>query len=212
MKDKGDRQTCIAGNKTTADWRLFKQQLLINDDENLWRKAFQEYFEERLNLRYLNPVKILQDNGTFSGEGFSIMAILCTLVEFLESTVQGLEYKCVRYKKDLNRYEYSNSQEVFVNFLFTRTPFNSHFNTTDLAREFYKSIRCGLLHEARTKNGWRILAKSQSCLLLDKDKKIVYRDDFEEAIKVFISDYGDKLGNDKELQQAFIRKFDSLCT
>ena len=96
-----DQQTYIAGWKTPSDWLAFKTQLLEKGGEELWQKAFQEYFQERLNLRYLHPVKVLQENGTFTGDGFSIMAILCTLIEFLESTVQGLKYKYSRSKKTL---------------------------------------------------------------------------------------------------------------
>lgn len=205
-----DQQTYIAGWKTSRDWFTFRAQLLEIGGEELWRNAFQEYFQARLNLRYLHPVKVLQENGTFTGEGFSIMAILCTLVEFLESTVQGLKYKYSRSKNDLGNYEYSNSQDIFVNFLCKRTPFNRHFSE-DSAREFYGSIRCGLLHEAQTKNGWKIHAKSQNECVVEAKTKVVYRDNFEQAIQEFINDYGSKLVKDKELQAAFVRKFDSLC-
>ncbi len=204
-----DQQTYIAGWKTPSDWLAFKVQLLEKGGEELWKKAFREYFQERLNLRYLHPVKVLQENGTFTGEGFSIMAILCTLIEFLESTVQGLKYKYSRSKNDLGDYEYSNSQDIFVNFLCKRTPFNKDFSE-DSAREFYSSIRCGLLHEAQTKNGWKIWAKSPSGCVVDAKAKVVYRDDFEKAVQEFIADYAARLGNDKELQAAFVRKFDSL--
>ena len=47
--------------------------------------------------------------------------------------------------------------------------------------------------------------------LLDKDEKIVYRDNLKDAFQKFIDDYKSKLKKDKKLQEAFIRKFDSLC-
>lgn len=204
-----DQQTYIAGLKTPSDWLAFKARLLEEGGEELWKKAFQEYFQERLNLRYLHPVKVLQENGTFTGEGFAIMAILCTLIEFLESTVQGVKYKYLHSKNDLGNYEYSNSQDIFVNFLCKRTPFNKDFSEKS-AREFYGSIRCGLLHEAQTKNGWKIRAKSSNGRVVDAKEKIVYRDNFEKAVQEFIDDYAARLVRDKELQAAFVRKFDSL--
>jgi len=64
-----------------------------------------------------------------------------------------------------------------------------------------------LLHEAHTKGGWTIWAKSPDGTIVNKDKKIVYRDDFEKAFNVYIDDYGKRLLKDTELQEAFIRKF-----
>jgi hypothetical protein len=164
---------------------------------------------QRLNLRYFNPIKILQDNGTFEGEGFSIMAILCTLVEFLESTFRGLKYRFAR-NRDLQPFEYNASREVFVDFLSTRVPFCDHFDT-DLAMEFYTNVRCGLLHEAHTKGGWTIWAKSDVGAIVANDRKTVYRDNFRDAFDICIEEYGKRLLVERELQEAFIRKFDFIC-
>jgi hypothetical protein len=87
--------THIAGSLTTDDWKAFKPTLAANDKAQ-WEKAFVDYFHTRLHLRYLDPIKVLQDNGTFQGEGFSIAAIQCSIVEFLESTVQGKSYRFLR--------------------------------------------------------------------------------------------------------------------
>jgi hypothetical protein len=95
-------------------------------------------------------------------------------------------------------------------FLMNAHPFRDHFNA-DTAKEFYTSIRCGLLHEAATKNGWRILAASPSGNeLINANRKIVYRNDLQDALLAFVSDYGERLKTDVALQSAFIRKFDSL--
>jgi len=83
----------IAGRKTTADWQQSRQALAPGADANLWQKAFNTYFVERLTSRYLKPIELLQTAHTFDGEGFSILAIHCSLIEFLESTLQGLSYR-----------------------------------------------------------------------------------------------------------------------
>jgi len=204
------RERFIAGWKTPSDWYDFRNRLLKEPNQKFWQQAFDEYFKERLNLRYFNPIKVLQENGTFVGEGFSIISILCTLIEFLESSVRGLKYRFVKNKKDLKKFEYNRSSEIFIDFLSTRTPFSEQFDQ-DLAFEFYKNIRCGLLHEAHTKGGWTIWAKSPDGTIVNKDKKIVYRDDFEKAFNVYIDDYGKRLLKDTELQEAFIRKFNFIC-
>ncbi|EPC03348.1 hypothetical protein L861_17550 [Litchfieldella anticariensis FP35 = DSM 16096] len=138
------------------------------------------------------------------------MTLLCSLIEFLESSYQGKKYRYCK-DRDLQENEYNKSKQCFVEFLTTRKPFSDKF-TADEALEFYSSIRCGLLHEASTKNGWKIWAKSDSGEdIISQQAKTVYRDDFELAVKAYIKAYGNKLTQDKRLQEAFIRKFDALC-
>lgn len=199
----------IAGWKTLHDWDSFKNELVIDGTHDKWEKAYSDYLIPRLNLRYFNPVKILQEHGTFQGEGFSIMTILCSLVEFLESTYQGKIYKYVQRGQQLGQNEYSSSKTMFISFLENRAPFKTEF-VNGLATEFYSSIRCGLLHEATTKNGWRIWAKSPNGKIVNQTEKIIYRDDFEKAINKCIEDYGQKLQSSADLQRSFIIKFDDL--
>lgn len=209
MKTAGE--VYIAGVKTIDSWKAFRATLVLGKNPSLWQEAFNSYFHSRLSLRYLNPIKVLQDNGTFQGEGFSILAIQCSLIEFLESTVQGISYR-YRRKKDppLGQYEYSDSGDIFVQFLTKRKPFSQNFDEQS-ATDFYINIRCGLLHEARTKGGWTIWAKSPTNVLISFPEKIVYRDNFHQALLQFIDWYKRALLSDADIQVAFIRKFDSLC-
>lgn len=200
----------IAGWKTSVDWQVLRTRLL-SGAAGAWHEAFTAFFETRLNLRYLHPIKVLQDNGTFQGEGFSILAIQCSLIEFLESTAQGTNYRFLRRGETLAPYEYRSSQDVFVAFLRDRTPFSATFNETS-AQDFYVSVRCGLLHEARTKNGWRIWAKGPVGVVANVATRVAYRDNFQDALLKYIKGYGEKLPHEPALQQAFIRKFDNLCT
>ncbi len=136
----------IAGKKTIADWRQIRQTLLPGVDASVWQKAFKSYFEARLTSRYLKPIELLQAPRTFDGEGFSILAIHCSLVEFLESTLQGLSYRHVRRgDPPLRQYEYSQSGTLFAHFLSTRPPFRSVFDQA-LSADFYTGVRCALLH------------------------------------------------------------------
>lgn len=205
------KKTYIAGYKTTEDWNLLRQTLRPGDSPAVWAKVFRDYFEKRLSLRYLEPIKILQENGAFQGEGFSIVAIQCSLIEFLESTVQGKSY---RYRRrgspPLGQHEYSESGKLFVNFLTSRTPFSLYFKEA-VAHDFYESVRCGLLHEAQTKNGWTIWAKQPGHAVINVQRQIIYRDNFQQAMLRFVEWYEGELVTDVVLQEAFIRKFDSLC-
>jgi hypothetical protein len=209
MKTIGD--IYIAGSKTTDDWKTFKPTLAPGGDPAVWETAFAEYFYGRLSARYLDPIKLLQDNGTRQGEGFSIAAIQCSLIEFLESTVQGKSYRLLRGGPPLGPHEYSRSGDMFESFLVNRAPFNGEFDA-GTAHDFYEGVRCGLLHEARTKNGWVIWAKHGSQIIdATGAQKILYRDDFQKALLDFVAWYKTVLISDLPIQEAFIRKFDSLC-
>jgi hypothetical protein len=200
----------IAGWKTADDWRSTRSILAVGGDSGPWQKAFNDYFQERLRLRYLDPIRLLQQHGTFQGEGFSILAIQCSLIEFLESTVQGLTYRYLRKGETLGKYEYQTSRALFAHFLCHRHPFAKEF-TDALANDFYASVRCGLLHEARTKNGWKVWAVGPAGSIVDGAQRIVYRDNFQIALDQFITWYGTALLGQTDLQEAFMRKFDDLC-
>jgi hypothetical protein len=200
----------IAGWKTPADWLALRVRLL-NDPAGPWDEAFTEFFKARLDLRYLQPIKVLQENGTFSGEGFSIVAIQCSLIEFLESTTQGTNYRYLRRGEMLAPFEYTSSQEVFVSFLRDRAPFKLVFDEKS-AIDFYVNVRCAMLHEARTKNGWRIWAKGPDSFVANVAERVVFRDNFQGALLDYIEEYGNRLPHEIELQRAFVRKFDNLSS
>jgi len=201
----------IAGNKTVKDWQQFRQTLVPGGDPKAWKTAFETYFEARLTTRYLRPIQSLHASHTLNGEGFSILAIHCSMIEFLESTLQGRTYR-FRRKKDppLGQYEYAESAQMFTSFLTRRKPFSKVFNAS-LAGDFYSGVRCALLHEARTKDGWIIKAKGPAIAEVAGGRKLVYRNNFQDALLNFIQWYSGALQTDQALQEAFLRKFDSLC-
>ncbi len=200
----------ITDSKTSEDWRNLKLELEESEGELLWHKAYSDFFWGRVNSRYFDPIDQLKKTDVYRGYGFIIMTTLCSLIEFIESTYRGEIYRQCN-DNQLNPNEYNKSKSCFNNFLISKSPFKYKFNDAK-AKEFYASIRCGLLHEASTKNGWKIWGKSDSGKeIICFESKIVFRDDFEDAIKEYIDLYRKELVRSKELQQAFIRKFDSLC-
>jgi hypothetical protein len=202
----------IAGRKRVTDWRAFEPTLTPGGDPTPWKKAFKAYFHARLSYRYFKPITTLLHSGTKAGEGFSIVAIQCSLIEFLESTIQGKSYlHCRKGDPPLGKHEYKLSGGIFESFLVNRPPFNREFNPV-LAHDFYENVRCGVLHEARTKNGWAILAKSKSGRVIEPNLKILCRDNFQAALLDFVEWYKRELPLRRNLQEAFLRKFNSLCT
>lgn len=196
----------ISPSHKASDWKKVRDKLTVADAD-IWNKAFDDYFMSRLHHRYFRPIQILQAESAMKGEGFSIVAIQCTLIEFLESTVQGVNYQ---YKKP-SAFEYKNSGKLFVSFLSRRSPFDKEFDE-GLAGDFYANVRCPLLHEARTKGGWTIWAGVAGGKLVDANKKRVFRNAFQRALLAFVDGYRKDLVADPELQKAFMRKFEVICT
>lgn len=206
--------TLIAGKKTVSDWNAIKPSLADYNNRSLWTNTYFDFYITRLTDRYLNPIKAIKQDGGYTGEGFSIMAIICSLIEFLETTYQGTNYR-YRRKDDppLGQYEYGSSGQIFIDFLTNRNPFNEQFDRQN-ADDFYKNIRCGLLHEARTIGNWTIWGNSGNIILIEKTttETIIYRDDFFEALQQFINNYYKvELLVSSDRKEAFIRKFDKLC-
>lgn len=204
--------TRIAGQKTVADWIELKRRLSSCNDATIWHQAFEDYYKLRLDSRYFKPIKALEEMKKCDGEGFAIVTLHCSLIEFLASTLEGKNYRYVRKgEPKLGQFEYSNVGELFQNFLTSQSPFDQMFTDEAAAEDFYACVRCGLLHEARTKGAWRILVDSSANKAIDTDKKIIYRNKMQTAFHDFVKWYGEALPADKKLQEAFIRKFDSLC-
>jgi len=204
--------TRISGYNTVGDWKVCKTIISDFSDRKSWEDAYKKFFGERVDTRYLTPIRFIIENGTYIGEGFSVMTIQCALVEFLESTYQGLKYRFLRRGESLNPFEYNRSQDLFESFLPNREPFKRHFNDRSLATDFYKNIRCGLLHEASTKGNWIIRAKHPTKIVeKTQNETIVYRTNFQEALEEYLELYKQELLCSADIKQAFIRKIDSLC-
>lgn len=170
-------------------------------------ETYEEFLEERLYARYLNPIDLLK--GQTNGEGFAIVSIQCAHIEFLAALKVGKNYRFPQNGQQLSEHEYSRSKDLFCGFLSSSEPFKAWFDSADVAVDFYASVRCGLLHEARTKDGWRI--KASGDVAIDYDNKVVYRNQLNGTITDYLSLYKEKLKSDAELQAAFIRKFNHLC-
>ena len=148
-------KTKLSSKKTIGDWKAIQPKLIAGADPGIWDDVLRDYYYDRLKTRYLDPIDAVKNLNLSKGEGFAIVAIQCSLVEFLESCFQGINYK---HKKPTPPHEYNDSSAVFVSFLTKRSPFNGSFTDEALARDFYESVRCGVLHEARTKGAWLIRA------------------------------------------------------
>lgn len=214
----------IAGKLTIGDWE--KIEFTVGVD---WDKAFQ-FFEERITTRYLEPISVIRQMNNINGEGFAMVNLQCSLIETIESFYNGWIYQPYNdnktglkkgyYEKNLkgNPISGKTNQSIFKSFFQNREPFKGLIK----GNEFYQNVRCGLLHETQTKNGWIIHADSNESEMFfkkDGDKKILYRNNFQDALKSLIDNYkkaiisGEKFGDKttEELRENFIAKFNHIC-
>ncbi|MDP2696793.1 hypothetical protein [Thalassospira sp.] len=195
----------ISGKLTSEDWKKLKFKIEKYNDLDTWAEAYNSFLWNRLNTRYLSPIGILQKHGNFEGEGYSIVSIQCALIEFIAALRVGKSYV---FSRNPQNNEYSRSKDLYINFL-SKAPIFKDFFDEESALEFYVSIRCALLHEACTKNGWRIWAFGD--IPINSRSKIVFREKLHDTILTYLENYKAELLKNPEIQSAFIRKFDSLC-
>jgi hypothetical protein len=205
----------IAGKNTAKQWKALKKRLQSKPTQRLWGSAFRRFYRMRIDTRYLQPLASIQQHDAQLGEGFAIAALFCSLIEFLESCERGDNFHFIGQTGDtlqLNEYSERQAARYFKEFLKTRKPLDSLIPST-LVDSFYRDVRCGLLHEARTKGGWFIsTAASRGALISQKGGKItLYRNRLVPALEEYFCEYRTRLFTDPGTQQAFIRKFDHLC-
>lgn len=124
--------------------------------------------------------------------GFTIMANSCLLIETLYAFYKG------------NNETESPNENAFKWF------FESHKDFKDfieLSKDFYKNVRCGILHQAETKNGWLINRTDPK--LINKSLKSINAELFLGKLNDAIIIYKEKLTNsdwDSELWDNARRK------
>lgn len=210
------------GGFTVRQWKTLREKLKssINYSKD-WETAVNRY-DNRLKNRYFNPMKNLEEKAI--GEGFSLATIHCALIEHLASITQG---KIHNHSANSSspQYEYSSSSNHFQSFLKTSDLFSEYFTPQGSSeaefdsKDFYGNVRCALLHEACTKNGWRI--NTLSCGYRNPNHKIMtkesggvkrlFRDILTTKLSEFLENYKTKLKSDKKLRLYFARKLDHLC-
>jgi hypothetical protein len=186
---------------------------------------------------YFKPIDDILKPDSRKGEGFSVLTLQCALIEMFAAFRQGKIHNPKRPKRKEFRpkYEYFYSDQCFIEFLETEEIFEDHFYIKDTdsgkklphpifkAKDFYSKVRCGLMHEARTKEDWLITAadndntkppKFISYNEQDKTKKI-NRTILQERLRSYFEDkYLKELTendfNGKKLRRLLARKLDHL--
>jgi hypothetical protein len=164
------------------------------------------FLEERYSERFFSPILCLGEApGNEQGFGFAMMALCCLLAETIECYRQGLPSSS---KSDLDYMEKlplnskapadyklnrpwpfkHGSESAFVCF-FREAEHQKYFPNVD-GKTFYEKIRCGLLHQAQTKDTWRLVRTGK---FWDASEKSINRAEFACRLRECFSGYLEEL-------------------
>ena len=203
----------ISKQYTVGDWKKLRQKLM--DGEADWSEGF-KVFGDRIQSRFLEPIRKIQSEGENVGEGFSIALISVILLEFLAAFELGKIYKFESKSPNV----YSSSSNLLTSFFKKSNLFNSRIKNRNAKDNFYKNIRCGLVHEARTKGNDIIISKSSQkntqpnfFYFEDDGEYRLNRDLLIELLKDYISEYQLKITTEsnKSYRKTFLMKMDGLA-
>jgi hypothetical protein len=167
----------IAPGISSNDWKALN---LISAASPDWVAAI-GVFERRIRERYIEPIDYLisAERTKRPAErkfGFAILGLDCLVVETLSAFIDGLE--------DTD----GKSKIVFRKFMRTRTRFKDIFTTDQIADQFYKEFRCGILHQAEVGGESRVWSVGP-LLQINGKAFTVNRDEFHACLKGEFEDY-----------------------
>jgi hypothetical protein len=210
---------------SSTDWvKLFPK---LDNDENAWLQAI-DVFERRMKERFFSCLDALVQADTKPDlqsdalgtdhciPGFSVMALCCLLIETLQgfrepSTPFSPPGPC-EFPAGLCIKPSSGTNEQFRKFL--RLPsFGGAFNNKDVANEFLRGVRNGILHEGETRKWviWRQEPQEQ-IVAPEQDGYALNRYLFYGAVKQEFESYLKDLRNPESKQrQRFREQMQKLC-
>jgi hypothetical protein len=135
--------------------------------------ALADFVYERLSERYIRPVSACSKNG------FAMMACGCLLIETMESFYKG--WKTTEKK---------GRGKQAVRQFFDR--WNGFADFRGYEDDFYKNVRCGILHQGETKRGWRI-TRDKAVPVFVRDHKLINATKFMNRISSALGGYRNEL-------------------
>lgn len=181
-----------------SGWNISRVNLCLDVAD---KNSLVLFLTQRYEERFLEPIRTLGSSpGHYHGYGFAIMALCSLLVESIQCYRDGLptthaaEYNGLAAFSPPPKYEIPQNErkkglKAFEDF-FSFPKHQTLFPNVDGA-EFYRAIRNGLLHQAQTKQGWRI--RTGQSQLWNSAEKIVDRSKFSDALISAFNKYVEEL-------------------
>jgi len=156
------------GHVTVADYTAWRAE------GEAGKRKIAEFFRDRVRERYIEPVLVLAPD---EKNGFSIMALSCLMIETYETFRQG--WPSSDNKSALAFCRFFDREDLFHDF-------RGH------AQQFYKSVRCGILHQGETTGGWQI-TRASGKPLFDPGTRTVHATKFHALLAKVIDKYQEDL-------------------
>jgi len=160
------------------------------------RNVIAEAIHRRFTERYLMPVT----DPAAKRHGFTMMAIACLMIEALQSFRRGWPDTSQRGQGEQAFCSFFDAEDDFA-------PFRGH------AHDFYKGVRCGILHQAETSLGWRI-RRELDLLATDGGIRTINAKKFVAALEKALDKYRDALKKaewDDESWVLLRKKMERVC-
>lgn len=158
------------------------------------------FLRARYTERFFEPIRCLKRApGNVQGYGFAVMSLCCLLIETLQCYRLGWPsshpsdlsaWAKLPLNKSLPDPDYElrgpfDNQTIASSIAFESffsDPKHRPFFPNVSGSAFYQQIRCGLLHQAQTKGGWRIV-RSGSYWDDTAGQKAINRDEFSQRLE-----------------------------
>lgn len=175
--------TTAEGTKITV--KKYEEMLATGDKQGL-----ADFIYDRLYGRYLRPFEYMDKEYK---SGFLMIASCCLLIETY-----------VSFTESKYRNSDGNARYCFGHFFTTEPRFMelstgglqpggrlSNAKEGGLPNDFYESVRCGILHNAETRNGWTITRSGK--VYVDVASKKIDANKFAMRLKYTLDDYRKRL-------------------
>jgi hypothetical protein len=175
--------TKLSTNCTVRQYRNYKKK---GDRGKIADLIYERFYE-----RYIEPF----ENNPAKHE-FSMMAVACLMIESLFCFQRGRK-KTGEAGGVVFAAFFSGSKQLTV--------FVGH------GGDFYTNVRCGILHQGKTYDGWLIVRKGA---LFQSSKKTINATKFHAALELELRAYTDRLRKESFRETAWraaIRKLDHIC-
>ena len=176
--------TYLSSNVTINKYRFFEKARDV--------PSIVKFVKERFTERYITPMRVVKEKK----HGFTIMAVSCLMIEALESFYKG-------WADSTNK-----SEKAFCDF-FDR---NNNFSfIRKYGKDFYRGVRCGILHQAESTDGWHIRRKGP---IFEPTTKTVnaklFHDEIEKSLKNYCTDL-QSADWDGDIWKKFREKMKAVC-
>lgn len=175
----------LINTKLSSSTTVGQYQTLVKAGD---RAKLAKFIVERFDERYFRPIYDSQ-----SKHGFATMAVACLVIETLEAFYQGLG--------DTK----GQSKKMFRDFFNRCSDFSEFSKDGDW---FYTDIRCGILHQAESRNGWKIIRTGK---VLNRFNKTINATLFLKMLNDAVLMYSVEIQSNEQLWEKFCNKVDEIC-